>query len=231
MFVITTGSRVNFEGTKNWILNVDSRLKDSLEFVLCLDSIGKSDSLNFHLSKLSKVDRVQSFYQTMNTTAKRMGIDFDFVVKKINLEDDSVYWEHEQFSKQKIFSGTLSSHSTPLAPFARLSSYDDLSSFNLNVFKKNLHFLVESVVHHLYDRQQLNLDLVAEDLNEKSAYSFLEAFEQNSRSTGYMEENDPLFNSLHEVLKQYCTNVVVEESQLKSTPGILKIVSLWRIAF
>jgi len=32
-----------------------------------------------------------------------------------------------------------------------------------------------------------------------------------------MKEDDPLFNSLHEALKQYCTSVVVEESQVKSS--------------
>jgi hypothetical protein len=39
LFVLTGAGHQNYAGTKDWLQTVDSRILDSLQFVLCLDSI------------------------------------------------------------------------------------------------------------------------------------------------------------------------------------------------
>ena len=39
LFLLTSGNHFNFYASKSWLLQLDERLANSIEFVLCLDSL------------------------------------------------------------------------------------------------------------------------------------------------------------------------------------------------
>lgn len=41
LFLLTTGGHFNYYGSKQWLNEIDDRLAKSLEFVICLDSLGE----------------------------------------------------------------------------------------------------------------------------------------------------------------------------------------------
>jgi hypothetical protein len=45
MFVLTAAGYNNYAGTRHWLINSDSRLLDSVDFVLCIDNMASSDSV------------------------------------------------------------------------------------------------------------------------------------------------------------------------------------------
>jgi hypothetical protein len=53
LFVLTGAGHINYAGTKGWLQKVDPRILDSLQFVLCLDSIAAKDKekLYLHVSR------------------------------------------------------------------------------------------------------------------------------------------------------------------------------------
>jgi hypothetical protein len=70
LFVITGGSRLNFAGSRNWLNTVEPRVLESLEFVLCLDTIlgastdkNGSSPLFLHVSRSPKDATIANFHQ------------------------------------------------------------------------------------------------------------------------------------------------------------------------
>ena len=224
LFVVTSGAQLNYPSTNFWINQLDSRLRENIEYVFCLDSIGRANDLFYHVSKISKNPTIQRLYNVMNKTAQRMDIPFKFVQKKINLEDEVVYWEHEQFSKARILSGTLSGLPTALAPFDRLSSHDTSDKIDSALLKRNIHFLAEVLVHHLYDHHSTDsnlLDSLIAEPNELALSSWISTLGSHPRMAGFIEEEDSLFHSVQDSLSQYCPEVHRENYALKNSTGCL----------
>lgn len=118
MFLVTESNHLlNFQGTKKWLdANFeDNSQSNNVEFVVCLDSIGRqqtldADSLFMHVSKPPKEGTATSaFFKSLKTSAKRYGLgSVDGVHKKINLADVLLAWEHERFSMKRLPAFTLS---------------------------------------------------------------------------------------------------------------------------
>ena len=116
MFVLTAAGKLDYAGTRYWLEQTDSRLLDSIEFAICLDSIGNGDGIYMHTSKQpskDKVPEVAKLFGTLTTTAKEMlpPLPLEIVRKKINVSE-AVAWEHEQFARKDILAVTLSGHAT-----------------------------------------------------------------------------------------------------------------------
>ena len=221
LFVVTSGARLNYQGTSHWIDQLDSRLRDSIEYALCLDTIGKSEDLFFHVSKFAKKPQVQKMYSLFNHTAAQKDMSLKFVQKKIDLDDESVYWQHEQFSKAKILGSTLSSLPAAVDPRERLDSFDNSHTFNVESFKKNVNFLAEALVHHLYNHHSVKGDLLSSipEMNEVGLRAWLEAFDNHPRMAGFIGEEDGLFESVKNAFGQYSEEVVVNEQVLTNSTG------------
>jgi BOS complex subunit NCLN len=78
-------------------------------------------------------------------------MELEYVHRKINLADDTVYWEHEQFSRVRIPSATLSTRPSASAPFRRPNSLDSLAALDLPTLKRNLNVIAEGVAAMLYE--------------------------------------------------------------------------------
>ena len=162
LFVLTAAGHINYAGSKEWLSNTDAQLLDSIEFALCIDSIGHGENLYLHLSKPRKSPAIKKFLNSFQVTSKNMGIDFKSVHKKINLTNPVLSWEHEQFSLKQIVSGTLSHYKKSRSILSRSSIFDvKETSIDMDILKRNIQFIAESLAVYMYDRNSfLKYDVV-----------------------------------------------------------------------
>lgn len=158
MFVVSeSGSLLNFQGIKKWLdVNIDENaLSQNPEFVICLDSLGRStDNLFMHVSKPPKEGTsVSNFFKILKFTAEKYGdnTSVEGIHKKINLADVSMAWEHERFSMKRLTGFTLSNlknHKDPL----RITTFEDTEDNNhLELIAKNTKIIAEALAKYIYD--------------------------------------------------------------------------------
>lgn len=63
LFLLTGGGRLNYAGARHWLLNTDAKLLESVQFALCLDSIGSGEGLYLHISKMHKDPKIVALYE------------------------------------------------------------------------------------------------------------------------------------------------------------------------
>ena len=61
-----------------------------------------------------------------------MNINLNYIKKKVFLTEDFVPWEHEQFSKRKIISATLSTLSEPPENIFTRSLFTDVEELGIS---------------------------------------------------------------------------------------------------
>lgn len=164
LFVLTGLDRFNFAATKNWLRNIDSRVLESMEFALCLERIAGVDDatatgadgtaaaspLYLHVSKVPKTAEIRALYDTFSSTAAELSIPFEVVHRKINISNPTVFWQHEQFSRKRIVSATLSSAREPATLWDNGSVFDGLHRVDLALLQRNIKFVVEALAKQIY---------------------------------------------------------------------------------
>jgi len=149
VFLATGAANFNFTGTTHFLNSVDSRVLDSVEFVLCLDSIGREDGLTLHVSRSpAKDSTAKRIYDMFDAVAQQMGIPFSVVQKKVNTTSDHFPWQHEHFSMKRILAGTLSGYKTVSALMSRSNLFDVKP--HSHVLAKNVKFIAESLARIIY---------------------------------------------------------------------------------
>lgn len=158
MFLLTTGSRINFEGTRSWLeQEVSEAVLGSIDFVISIDSLGKGDGLFLHVSRPPKDSKAAKIYETFSSTAQSMNIPFEVIHKKIRKSESIVYWEHELFARHKILAATLSHFSEHSLPFERTNIFDDRDNINVDVLRRNIEFLIQVLGKIIYDIEDANV--------------------------------------------------------------------------
>ena len=154
LFLLTSAGNLNFEGTNYFLNNLEPQISDNLQYVLCLDSIGDLNEKNLymHLSRFPKEEEFTPnlLYEIFNKTAKKNKIGLNYEKKKIYLSNVYVPWQHEQFSKKKILSATLSSKKSINTDnnFNRVLINDN--ELNKKTLIKNIKFIAESILTFLF---------------------------------------------------------------------------------
>nr|Q5ZJH2.1 RecName: Full=BOS complex subunit NCLN; AltName: Full=Nicalin; AltName: Full=Nicastrin-like protein; Flags: Precursor [Gallus gallus]CAG32121.1 hypothetical protein RCJMB04_18d18 [Gallus gallus] len=116
LFFASGGGKFNYQGTKRWLEdNLDhtdsSLLQDNVAFVLCLDTLGRGNSLHLHVSKPPKEGTLQHAFLReleMVVASQFPEVKFSMVHKKINLAEDILAWEHERFAIRRLPAFTIS---------------------------------------------------------------------------------------------------------------------------
>lgn len=112
LFLFTGAGKLNYEGSKRWLESHSSSLP-SIEFALCLDSLGGGDDLFFHVSKPpTEGTRAHDLLHSLRDVAAStgQGLEVTMVHKKINTAQKSRSWEHEQYRLKGVQSATVSHH-------------------------------------------------------------------------------------------------------------------------
>lgn len=159
VFLVTESNHLlNFQGTKKWLdANFeDNAAHNNVEFVVCLDSLAKqqsldSDAMFMHVSKPPKEGtHTSTYFKTLKSAAKRYGVgSVEGVHKKINLADVLLAWEHERFSMKRLPAFTLSnlkSHKDHMRSTVFLTE----NSEREEMLVKNTKIIAESLANYVY---------------------------------------------------------------------------------
>ncbi|KAJ6231511.1 nicalin [Anaeramoeba flamelloides] len=117
LFVLNSGSKQNYLGTKKWISSVDRKVLESVELVLCLDSLAiydddleskRNNDLFIHYSNGGKVEVDKKVPMKFQSVSKLFGINAQTVTKKIMKNNPLISFEHEIFYRKKLKAITIS---------------------------------------------------------------------------------------------------------------------------
>ncbi|AQK58015.1 hypothetical protein ZEAMMB73_Zm00001d052758 [Zea mays] len=114
LFGLTSGGPYNYNGTSKWLRGFDQRVRESIDYAICLNSVGSwSNDLWMHVSKPPENPYIKQIFEEFSDVSKEMGVSVGIKHKKINVSNPRVAWEHEQFSRFRVTALTLSEMSTP----------------------------------------------------------------------------------------------------------------------
>uniref|UniRef100_A0A8C3W8N4 Nicalin n=1 Tax=Catagonus wagneri TaxID=51154 RepID=A0A8C3W8N4_9CETA len=158
LFFASGGGKFNYQGTKRWLEdNLDhtdsSLLQDNVAFVLCLDTVGRGDSLHLHVSKPPREGTLQhAFLRELETVAAHQfpEVRFSMVHKKINLAEDILAWEHERFAIRRLPAFTLS-HLESHRDGQRSSIMDVRSRVDSKTLTRNTRLIAEALTRVIYN--------------------------------------------------------------------------------
>ncbi|KAK8513345.1 hypothetical protein V6N12_052542 [Hibiscus sabdariffa] len=112
LFGLTSGGDgpYNYNGTQKWLRSFDQRLCESIDYAICLNSIGSWDNeLWIHVSKPPENTYIKQIFEGFSSVAEELlDIKVGLKHKKINISNPRVAWEHEQFSRLRVTAATLS---------------------------------------------------------------------------------------------------------------------------
>ena len=217
LFVLTSGGNENFKGTEQFINNLEPSINENLQYVLCLDSIGslnEKDNLYLHLSRYPREYEVtpNKLYNIFNLTAKNMDINLNYIKKKVFLSEDFVPWEHEQFSKKKIISATLSTLNSPPENIFTRNLFTDVE-IDLNVVSKNIKFIVESLIQFLFDYDSTKFTIFKDDktlIDYKNLESLYNYLKKTPRFPLSIERGSKFNNDMYNYFSSYLQKVKKE---------------------
>ena len=109
IFALTSGSMPNFEGANEFFRKLDEQLAKRVSFVICIDSIGNSNSLYAHVHGKAENPQQNMLLETLTESSKISGINMQIITEPMS---DNHVWEGEVFAKMQLFSLTLSEHKT-----------------------------------------------------------------------------------------------------------------------
>jgi len=238
LFVLTSGGALNYEGTQHFINTLDSAITENLHYVLCLDSLGSFDDkeLYIHMSRSPKSNEETALkmYKIFNTTSENMEIGLNYIKKKVFLTNKVVPWEHEQFSKKKILSGTISGNSVPIVNnFNRTLLHDN--EIDINNLKKNTKFLAESLLSFLFDYDIKNFTIFKDDENlidELNLETFVNYLKKISRFPLNIQKGSSFNNYLYSFMSMYLSKTQRQTFEFKdlkffdSNSGNIKVYTV-----
>ncbi|XP_011371005.1 nicalin [Pteropus vampyrus] len=158
LFFASGGGKFNYQGTKRWLEdNLDhtdsSLLQDNVAFVLCLDTVGRGDSLHLHVSKPPREGTLQhAFLRELEMVAAHQfpELRFSMVHKKVNLAEDILAWEHERFAIRRLPAFTLS-HLESHRDGQRSSIMDVRSRVDSKTLTRNTRLIAEALTRVIYN--------------------------------------------------------------------------------
>mmetsp|Transcript_52649 Transcript_52649/g.132426 ORF Transcript_52649/g.132426 Transcript_52649/m.132426 type:complete len:554 (-) Transcript_52649:13-1674(-) len=214
VFVLTGAGRLNFAGAQHWLAEADPRLVQNIDFALCLDSIGTGESFYFHSSKPEGSPATAGVFQKFSVAAEHGGVQLSYVHRKINLADDTVYWEHEQFARARIPSATLSTRASATAPFSRANSLDSAATIHLPTLKRNLNVVAQGVVAMLYELDDATAVFEGSlSFREDVMQSWLQALTSHSRFAPFLQEDVEEGALLISTMEEHMAGLLSDVSQ------------------
>ncbi|KAK4440585.1 Nicalin-1 [Sesamum alatum] len=220
LFVLTSGGPYNYNGTHKWLRSLDQRLRETIDYAICLNSIGSiNNDLWIHVSKPPDNVYIKQIFQGFSSVSEELGLKVGLKHKKINISNPRVAWEHEQFSKLRVTAATLSE--LPVAPDF-LESTGGLSDSRYFVdeasISRSVKLVAESLARHIYGQEQKNIDIFADNsslsVNPSYIRSWLEFLSTTPRVAPFLSKNDPLIMALKKELADHTFEVSVQQEVL-----------------
>ncbi|KAI3930246.1 hypothetical protein MKW92_030599 [Papaver armeniacum] len=220
LFGLTSGGPYNYNGTQKWLRSLDQRLRESIDYAICLNSIGSLDSeLWMHVSKPPENAFIKQLYEGFSDVAADLGVKVGVKHKKINISNSRVAWEHEQFSRARITAATLSELSVSpglLESFGGL--HDQRPLVNPAAVVRSVKLVAESLARHIYDYQGKNIQIFKDGsslaVNPSYVTSWLDLLSRTPRVAPFLPKNDPFILALKKELEDHTAEVNVQHELL-----------------
>ncbi|XP_016547446.2 nicalin-1 isoform X2 [Capsicum annuum] len=214
LFGLTSGGPYNYNGTQKWLRSFDQRLRESIDYAICLNSLGSlGNELNLHISKPPENKYIQQIFQGLSSVAEESGLQVGLKHKKINISSPRVAWEHEQFSRLRLTAATISELSTaPELLESTGSLTDNRHSVSEASVIQSVKVVAESVARHIYSQEGKGTNIFADNsslaVNPSYVRSWLNLLSTTSRVAPFLSKNDPLIMALQKELADHTTEVV-----------------------
>ncbi|EYU20529.1 hypothetical protein MIMGU_mgv1a005130mg [Erythranthe guttata] len=205
LFALTSGGPYNYNGTNKWLRSLDQRVRETIDYSICLNSIGSiSNELWIHVSKPPDNVYIKQIFEGFSSVSEEMGIKVGLKHKKINISNPRVAWEHEQFSRQRVTAATLSELSVAPDFLESTGGLSDSRHFvNEASISRSVKLVAESLARHIYGQEGKSIDIFADDsslsINPSYIRSWLQFLSATPRVAPFLSKNDPLITALKKV--------------------------------
>uniref|UniRef100_A0A803JQT7 BOS complex subunit NCLN n=1 Tax=Xenopus tropicalis TaxID=8364 RepID=A0A803JQT7_XENTR len=208
LFSLTGAGKFSYYGSKRWIEEhldhlESSPLHENVAFVLCLDTLANGDTLHIHASRPPQEGTAQwDFIRDLESVIKLpqfQGVDVSLIHKKINLGEDILAWEHEQFSLRRIPAFTvshLSSHQLGL----KSSILDTRSQVDTEKLRRNTHVLLEALARFLYKEP---MKFPSQEVDGSRLTATLDWLVAQPRAAQLLGEKHPLLITMETLFRRY----------------------------
>ncbi|PHT69056.1 hypothetical protein T459_28543 [Capsicum annuum] len=223
LFGLTSGGPYNYNGTQKWLRSFDQRLRESIDYAICLNSLGSlGNELHLHISKPPENKYIQQIFQGLSSVAEESGLQVGLKHKKINISSPRVAWEHEQFSRLRLTAATISELSTaPELLESTGSLTDNRHSVSEASVIQSVKVVAESVARHIYSQEGKGTNIFADNsslaVNPSYVRSWLNLLSTTSRVAPFLSKNDPLIMALQKELADHTTEVSIQHETLDGT--------------
>ncbi|OMO59914.1 Nicastrin [Corchorus olitorius] len=244
LFGLTSGGPYNYNGTQKWLRSFDHRLRESIDYAICLNSIGSWDSeLWIHVSKPPENAYIKQIFEGFSNVADELDVKVGLKHKKINISNPRVAWEHEQFSRLRVTAATLSELSVAPEMLEGTGGLSDSRQFvNETAIIRGVKLVAESLARHIYGHQGKNVEIFADgsSLAVSPAYvrSWLDLLSRTPRVAPFLSKNDPFIMALKKELADHTDEVNVQNEVLEglftfydSTSARLEIYQVASVTF
>ncbi|XP_027344937.1 nicalin-1 isoform X1 [Abrus precatorius] len=220
LFGLTSGGPYNYNGTRKWLWSFDQRLRESIDYAICLDSIGSwENELWIHVSKPPENAYIKKILDDFSSVAEELGFTVNLKHKKINISNPRVAWEHEQFSRLRVTAATLSELSMAPELLERTGGLVDSRQFvNEAAIVRSVKLIAESLARHIYGHQGKNIQIFADNsnlaVNPSYIRSWLDVLSQTPRVAPFFSKDDPFVMALKKELEDHTDEVNLQREVL-----------------
>ncbi|XP_038894419.1 nicalin-1 isoform X1 [Benincasa hispida] len=213
LFGLTSGGPYNYNGTHKWLQSFDHRLRESIDYAICLNSIGSwDDKLWLHVSKPPENAYIKQIFEDFSNVAEDLGFKVDLKHKKINISNPRVAWEHEQFSRLRVTAATLSELSAAPELLERTGGLADNRLFlNESKIANSIKLVAESIAKHIYRYEGKNIQVFADDsslaVNPTYIRLWLDLLSRTPRVAPFLSKDDPFISALKKELEVHTHDV------------------------
>ncbi|GAV03462.1 hypothetical protein RvY_13881 [Ramazzottius varieornatus] len=219
MVLISGGGKYNFFGTKKWLdeqgENAESSLASRIRYAVCVDGVGNGGQLRTYVSRPPKEgSTIGRSLQFLNQTSEKVMDEVALMVhKKINLADDELAWEHEQFSLAKVPAFTLSRVSMDSGS-ERRTILDVDSAIDMKFLMKTVEILTKTLAADMYgftEDESNVLDSSFLAVDEDNIKSWMRLLTQQPRSLQMLTADHPAMAAVKEHLTKHLTEVTIKQ--------------------
>ncbi|XP_068659439.1 uncharacterized protein [Aristolochia californica] len=220
LFGLTSGGPYNYNGTLKWLRSFDQRLRESIDYAICLNSVGSwGDELWLHVSKPPENAYIKQVYESLSSVAEELGVRINIKHKKINISNPRVAWEHEQFSRLRVTAVTISKLSSASELLENAGGLADSRHFiNETAVVRGVKLVAESLARHIYGQQGKNMEIFADGSTLAVSPSYirlwLDLLSRTPRVAPFLSKNDPFVSALKKELAEHTIDVNVQHEVL-----------------
>ncbi|KAD5802296.1 hypothetical protein E3N88_13656 [Mikania micrantha] len=244
LFGLTSGGPYNYNGTQKWLRSFDQRLRESIDYAICLNSLSSGEKgLWLHVSKPPENAYVKQIFEVLSNVAEELGLKVGLKHKKINVSNSRVAWEHEQFSRLRVTAATLSGLSVAPNLLENTGGISDNSEFvNKAAVVQSVKLVVESLAKHVYGQEGKNINIFADNssLAVSSSYigSWLDLLSRTPRVAPFLSKDNPFITALKKELADHVVEVNLQHDVVDgmftfydSTVNTLQIYQVASVTF